>query len=184
MFPCLAFATLPPTHANVRYSDDYKRSTLDLWLPKAGEKPAPLVVLFHGGGFKYGNKSKIPQKKDFLSLLERGYAVASVGYPLLGDKGATDGIGPKDYEKIFAQTGLVLTFLRKHAGDYRLDMNRIVTGGTSAGAMIAEYLAYKRDFGIKACIGIQQPFALEPALGGHWRRRTAALSLLGIPHPR
>ncbi len=165
LFPCLALSAEPPTHADVRYSTDYERSTLDLWLPEAGDKPAPLVVLFHGGGFRYGKKTRIPLKRDFLQLIERGYAVASVGYPLLGDKGANDNIGPQDYEKIFVQTGKAMTFLREHAADYRLDINRVVTGGTSAGAMVAEYLAYERDFGVKACIGIQQPFALEPALG-------------------
>lgn len=164
LLPSLAFAAPRPTHADVRYSDDYPRSTFDLWLPKSGDKPAPLVVLFHGGGFKYGNKSRIPLKKDFLALVKRGYAVASVGYPLLGDKGTTDTVGPRDYEKIFLQTGLALTFLRQHAADYRVDPARIIAGGTSAGAMVAEYLAYKRDFGIIACIGIQQPLAVEPAL--------------------
>lgn len=159
-----AVAAEKPTHANMRYDDTYGRSTLDLWLPKAGDKPAPLVVLFHGGGFKYGNKTKIPLKKDFLRLVERGYAVASVGYPLLGDKGRGDAIGPQDYEKIFVVTAKSLDFLRAHAVDYRLDMSRVVTGGTSAGAMIAEYLTYERDYGVTACIAIQQPFALEPAL--------------------
>jgi len=163
-FSCLAHAAPRPTHADLRYSADYKRSTLDLWLPTPGDKPAPLVVLFHGGGFRYGNKTGIPYKKDFLGLISRGYAVASVGYPLLGDDGATDTVGPEDYEKIFLQTGLALTYLCEHAREYRIDPERIIVGGTSAGAMVAEYLTYKREFGIKACIAIQQPLAIAPAL--------------------
>lgn len=164
LLPGLALAAPRPSHADLRYSPDYKRSTLDLWLPAPGEKPAPLIVLFHGGGFKYGDKGGIPFKEEFLRLTEKGYAVASVGYPLLGDKGASDRIGSQDYEKIFVHTGQAMMFLREHAREYHIDPDRIITGGTSAGAMIAEYLAYKRDFGVKACIGIQQPLAIDPAL--------------------
>ena len=46
-----------PTHKDLRYSKDYTRSVLDLWVVK-GRKPAPLVVCFHGGGFKAGDKSR------------------------------------------------------------------------------------------------------------------------------
>ena len=39
-----------PTHRDIRYSKEYDRSVLDLWLVDS-QKPAPLVVYFHGGGF-------------------------------------------------------------------------------------------------------------------------------------
>ena len=37
-----------PTHNDVRYSKKYERSVLDIWTVKS-DKPAPLVVYFHGG---------------------------------------------------------------------------------------------------------------------------------------
>jgi hypothetical protein len=42
-----------PTHSDLRYSGDYNRSQLDLWLADS-KKPTPLVVNFHGGGFRKG----------------------------------------------------------------------------------------------------------------------------------
>ena len=44
-----------PTLADLRYSDEYERSVLDLWLADSN-KPTPLVIYFHGGGFKTGDK--------------------------------------------------------------------------------------------------------------------------------
>jgi len=55
----LAFSAVhavEPTHANLRYSKEYDRSVLDLWTVDA-ENPALLVVYFHGGGFKVGDKA-------------------------------------------------------------------------------------------------------------------------------
>ena len=42
-----------PTHTDLRYSGDYKRSQMDLWLAKS-KKPTPLAMQF----FKKSWKSK------------------------------------------------------------------------------------------------------------------------------
>ena len=44
-----------PTHADVKYGP-HERNVLDLWLAKS-DKPTPLVVFIHGGGFVRGGKS-------------------------------------------------------------------------------------------------------------------------------
>ena len=43
-----------PTHANVSYGP-HERNVLDVWLAKS-DKPAPLVVFIHGGGWISGDK--------------------------------------------------------------------------------------------------------------------------------
>ena len=44
-----------PTYADVRYSEEYDRSKLDIWLAES-DTPTPLVINFHGGGFRHGDK--------------------------------------------------------------------------------------------------------------------------------
>jgi len=52
---------------------------LDLHLPaKPADKPLPLVIRVHGGAWRAGNRSQTPA----VFLVDKGYAVASVGYRL------------------------------------------------------------------------------------------------------
>jgi acetyl esterase len=44
----------PPDHADVRYGP-HERNVLDVWLAKS-PTPTPLVVYYHGGGFRAGDK--------------------------------------------------------------------------------------------------------------------------------
>jgi len=152
-----------PTHSNVRYSPEFDRSTLDIWLPRAN-KPAPLIVFFHGGGFKGGDKARIPFREEFMRLVGDGVAVASVGYPLLGDQGESGRIGGSDYDRILAHTNEAIRFLRDNADQYNLDREQFVVAGSSAGALISQHLAYREQLGVKACIAIQQPYALDGVL--------------------
>src|SRR5687767_11042413 len=49
---------LPPAdHAAVKYGP-HPRNVFDLWLPKT-DRPAPLVLYIHGGGFRGGDKSSL-----------------------------------------------------------------------------------------------------------------------------
>ena len=83
---------LPPTHPDLRYSKEYERSTLDLWVVK-GKESAPLVVYFHGGGFKFGDKALFHRSSALRKYHPRGVAFASVNYPYLKQVG-------QDYLKI------------------------------------------------------------------------------------
>ncbi|MEL7500365.1 MAG: alpha/beta hydrolase fold domain-containing protein [Planctomycetota bacterium] len=147
-----------PTFSDIRYSKDYSRSTLDIWLPKTPAKnPFPMVVYFHGGGLRMGNKSMIFFKDDFLNLTNQGIAIVSVGYPLLGDQDFKVG-GPKREQAIaiMEHAGKAVSFLRKHAEKYQLDGERFVLAGNSAGCGIAQYNTYAKPLGARACFGIQQ----------------------------
>mgnify|MGYP006296216935 FL=1 len=137
-----------PTHADVRYSDAYDRSTLDFW-QAPGPRPAPLVVYFHGGGFVQGDKARFRSHRMLARYRRRGVAFASVNYPFL--KRAT-------YLDIMKHAAEAIRFLKARHKAWRIDPQRIAVMGSSAGAMIAEYLTYWEPLGISACYAHQQPF--------------------------
>lgn len=162
---CNAKSAPVPTYDDLRYSDAYGRSTLDLWLPQSDE-PTPLILVFHGGGFKAGSKERnMPQRKALLQLLDDGIAVASVGYPFLGDRGTGGQIGKLDYATILLETANSIRFLQANAAEYNLDPERFVVGGISAGAVISIYLTYAEPLGISACLPMEQPYGVEMIRG-------------------
>lgn len=68
--------TLPvPTHANVSYGT-HERHVLDFWQAKS-EKPAPLLIFIHGGGWAGGEKTDLPVKL-LDAMLKNGISVASI----------------------------------------------------------------------------------------------------------
>ena len=46
-----------PTHANVKYGA-HQRNVFDIWLADS-DKPTPLAIYIHGGGFRAGSKEKL-----------------------------------------------------------------------------------------------------------------------------
>ena len=112
----------------------HERQKLDIYSPKAkGEKPLPLVVWIHGGGWAKGSKDGIG---NCAWVLEEGYALASVGYRL------TDAaIFPAQVDD--CKTGI--QWLKDHAEDYGYDPDRIVVWGSSAGGHLVSMLGTTGD---------------------------------------
>src|SRR5438477_2342065 len=78
----------PPLPAGMKLVKDLeyghigeRKLVLDLYLPEAAEKPSPLIIWVHGGGWAAGSKDQVGAR----SQMPRGYAVASVGYRLSGE---------------------------------------------------------------------------------------------------
>src|SRR6266508_1665940 len=66
-----------PDVADARYGP-HERNVLDLWKAKS-DKPTPLVVYIHGGGFRAGDKSSLAP--PLLSKCrEAGLSVAAINY--------------------------------------------------------------------------------------------------------
>ena len=102
-----------------------KELKLDLARPE-GKGPFPCVVLFHGGGWRMGNKKDVRSWLPFLA--REGYVAVSVGYRL-----APDATFPAPVED--AKTAV--RFLRANADAYRIDKDRIAAMGWSAGGHLA-----------------------------------------------
>jgi acetyl esterase/lipase len=121
--------TLPPGTKVLRdleyVPNGHERQKLDLYLPEKATSPLPLVVWIHGGGWQAGSKDNVPM----LWLLERGYAVASVGYRL-----SQHAVFPAQIHDCKA----AIRWLRANASKYGIDPQRIgVAGGSAGGHLVA-----------------------------------------------
>lgn len=122
-----------PTHANIAYGT-HERHVLDLWLAKS-DKPTPLTVFIHGGGFAHGSKEGL-NPRELQELLDAGISVASINYRLL--EHAPLPAAHQDATR-------AVQFLRSKAGEWNLDKTHVGGLGASAGAQLVMYLAFHDD---------------------------------------
>ena len=150
-------APIEPTFADVAYGDKSPLEKLDLFLPAQTDKPSPLVIWIHGGGFMVGDKHSMPRRNfgpppkptgfmgpfqvqvpDVAALVAKGYAVASINYRLAASfiAGAKPAL----------QDGkAAVRFLRANANKYRLDPEKFAVWGNSAGGYMAAILGVTGD---------------------------------------
>jgi N-acetylglucosamine-6-sulfatase len=138
-----------PVFQQVRRTNDivYGRATdiptgqpvdlrLDLYQPQGDTAPArPVLVFVHGGGFVGGDKSNGQRWAD--EFARRGWVAVSIEYRLSQGNQATVGI-----PAAVSDARQALRWLRTVATTYRLDLDRVVVGGGSAGAITALFLTY------------------------------------------
>lgn len=127
--------SLVPDVADASYGE-HARCRLDIYLPKAVDRPVPLVVLIHGGGFKQGDKGQWASNSIVRELIDKGIACAAINYPFLDSTPIQD---------ILRQCGRAVQFLRAHAEEWNLDPTRMAAMGNSAGAGTALWLATRDD---------------------------------------
>lgn len=110
---------------------DHPRQRLDLYLPKTGEKPYPLVIYVHSGAFVGGDK-RDANILSVLRALENGYALAAVEY-----RGAYEVTWPAQIFDIKT----AVRCLKARSGEYGLDSQRFAILGVSAGGYIGTMAA-------------------------------------------
>lgn len=109
---------------------------LDLVLPKEkNEKPRPVIVFIHGGGWRNGDKAGgVGRVVPFVAT--GNYVGASVGYRLSGE--AT---WPAQIHDCKA----AIRWLKANAGKYQIDPQRIGVWGSSAGGHLVNMLGTSGD---------------------------------------
>ena len=117
---------------NVEYKNlDGKSLQLDIYRPKNIQRPAPLLVFIHGGGWSGGKRA------DYLVYLvafaKKGYLTATVSYRLLKD-------GP--YPACVEDISDAVDWLYSNGEKFGYDPDRIALIGGSAGAHLALLAAY------------------------------------------
>jgi len=121
-----------PTHENVKYGP-HKRNVMDVWLAKS-DKPTPVLVSIHGGGFAKGDKSV---SLDLLRrCLDSGISVVAITY-----RYSNEAIAPAQ----FLDSARAIQFIRHNAKDWNLDPKRVAATGSSAGAGISLWLGFHDD---------------------------------------
>ena len=110
-----------------------RKLVLDLyWHPKANEA-MPLIIWVHGGAWRRGSKNNVG---NVLPMLEKGYAVASVGYRLSGEA-----IFPAQIQDCKA----AVRWLRAHADNYKLNGDKFGAWGPSAGGHLVALMGTAND---------------------------------------
>jgi pimeloyl-ACP methyl ester carboxylesterase len=119
--------------ADVKYGP-HERNVLDLYLVKS-DKPTPLLVVIHGGGFSAGDKRgmKVSVLKE---AREAGISVAAINYRYSTQAPAP---GP------FLDGARAVQFLRANAKKWNFDPERFALSGNSAGAGISLWMAFRDD---------------------------------------
>lgn len=120
------------------YADtDNPRQKLDLYLPKARktDKPLPVIVFIHGGGWRAGDKSGgIGNLGRFVQSGE--YAGVSVGYRLTDEA---------KWPAQIHDCKAAIRWIKGHAKEYNLDASKIGVWGTSAGGHLVSHLGTSGD---------------------------------------
>jgi acetyl esterase/lipase len=118
-----------------------------------------MIVYFHGGSFTEGDKSAFHGHRILSEYLGKGIAFASVNYPLLSKADAGNPIAQfTGYLDVMSKAAESIRFLKSQAREWNVDPARIAVMGVSAGAMIAEHMAYWEPLGITGCFAEEQPY--------------------------
>jgi len=130
-------STLPAgtkVHRNLEYiKDGHERQRLDLYVPENADSPLPVIVWIHGGAWLAGSKDFTGQ---VLGFVDKGYAVASIGYRL-----SQHATFPSQIEDCKA----AIRWLRANAATYQLDPEHIGVWGESAGGHLAALVGATGD---------------------------------------
>lgn len=121
----------------IHYGEDDAQK-IELFLPRAQNKRLPLVVLLAGDCWSGGDDSLKLMRPAAAALVNRGYAVWSVGYRgMASDEGG--------YPDSFADVTTAIDLIAENAEEHELDPARIALFGHGGGAHLALWAAGRRN---------------------------------------
>jgi carboxylesterase type B len=115
---------------------------LDAYLPPESDKRTerPVMVFVHGGSFTSGDKSGEAIVTFAKELAKRGFVSISINYRLTGE--FYDWINQQMIYDAVEDARAAVRYVRSFAKDYRIDTDRILLIGESAGAVTSLYYGY------------------------------------------
>jgi acetyl esterase/lipase len=129
-----------PTAANLAYGK-HERQVLDFWKAPS-DKPTPLVLYIHGGGWQNGDKKGL-SGAAIKQYLDAGISVAAINYRYVKQAAALK-IEPP-VKAPLEDAARALQLIRSKAGEWNLDKKRVGATGGSAGACSSLWLAFHDD---------------------------------------
>lgn len=134
---------------------DLKQQLFDLFIPSQTGS-YPLVINIHGGGFIDGSKSDMYSntsgRQEIEYFVNQGIAYASIEYRVIINNGPDN----EGVIKPMSDVKRALQFIRHYAKDLKIDPEKIVLTGNSAGAGTALWLNTHDD--------MADPNATDPVL--------------------
>lgn len=129
-----------PTAANVAYGT-HPRQVIDFWKARS-DRPTPLVLYIHGGGWQGGDKRSL-SAAAIKQYLAAGISVAAINYRYVRQAVALK-INPP-VKAPLEDAARALQFIRSKSREWNLDKKRIGATGGSAGACSSLWLALHDD---------------------------------------
>ncbi|SEH52786.1 Acetyl esterase/lipase [Mycolicibacterium rutilum] len=124
-----------PDAEEVYSSFDGKPLSLNIHRPPGGDRPAPVLVFVHGGGWVAGDRGA--HSDDLRWFADRGWLTISVGYSLSSPSRHL-------WDVLHGQIACALTWVGDNAARYGGDAQRLSLTGDSAGGNLAINVAYLR----------------------------------------
>ena len=143
-----------PTVADYVYGQESERQKLDFWQAKS-EKPTPVVLLIHGGGWVNGDKAGFGAG-NIQPFLDSGISVASLNYRFIAEA-MRQKVEPP-VKACVSDAARALQTIRSKAQQWNIDPRRVGATGGSAGACTSLWLALHGDLADPTC---SDPIARE-----------------------
>ncbi len=130
-----------PTVADFAYGSDSERQRFDFWQAKS-DRPTPVVLLIHGGGWMNGDKTGYGTSA-IGPFLDAGISVAAINYRFIPQ--AMEQHVEPPVKAPLHDAARALQTIRSKAADWNVDPTRIGSTGSSAGACTSLWLALHDD---------------------------------------
>lgn len=147
------------TELNVKYGK-HPRQVLDFY-PAKSDKPTPVVLYIHGGGWLGGDKRTNPK-----AYLDKGISVVAINYRYVSNAKEDNTTPP--VKAPLSDAARALQFVRSKAKEWNLDKEKIGATGGSAGACSSLWLAFHED--------MAQPDSADPIARESTRLYCAAVN--------
>src|SRR5262249_46689614 len=130
-----------PTVADFEYGHESERQKFDFWQAKS-DRPTPVVLLIHGGGWQRGDKTGYGEN-IIQPYLDAGISVAALNYRFINQAMEQKVVPP--VKACVGDAARALQTIRSKAREWNLDPRRIGATGGSAGACTSLWLALHDD---------------------------------------
>ncbi len=145
---------------NITYSNK-TNCKYNLYLPP-DSKAEGLVLYLHGGWFMMGSKDDENEQKYWEYYASKGYAIATIDYPLISENNKNN----YSLDKICNEISIGIESINKEAQKqgYNLD-NMIVEGFSAGGTLAMIYGAYnseKSPIPVKCIVNLSGPTNMDP----------------------
>lgn len=126
---------IPPTHADVHYGP-HERQVIDFY-QATSDKPTPVIIHIHGGGFVHGDKRSV-NPGMVRAFLDAGISFASINYRFVDGEKTIFPVPQHDGAR-------AVQFIRSKAQEWNVDPARVACFGGSAGAGISMWIGFHDD---------------------------------------